>query len=149
MSNPETTTQEVKRKMKFTGKVVKTTLAGAVVDIGLDKPDADRAEAVQSVEDLRFGACKRRGPEMIRKTALLSGALTLHDAAVDADGSVRARGSVSHESSDDGRCWTSVERRNLAVGSDIEEKGTNLSPADNPTAFDLRNHFRRDRRAIG
>jgi len=29
---------DVKRKMKFTGKVVKTTLAGAVVDIGLEVP---------------------------------------------------------------------------------------------------------------
>lgn len=29
---------EIKRKMHFTGKVVKTTLAGAVIDIGLDKP---------------------------------------------------------------------------------------------------------------
>jgi ribosomal protein S1 len=29
---------EITRKMHFTGKVVKTTLAGAVVDIGLDKP---------------------------------------------------------------------------------------------------------------
>lgn len=29
---------ELKRKMKFTGKVVKTTLAGAVIDIGLEKP---------------------------------------------------------------------------------------------------------------
>lgn len=31
-------TPEIKRKMHFTGKVIKTTLAGAVVDIGLEKP---------------------------------------------------------------------------------------------------------------
>lgn len=37
MTNPEITTQEIKRKMHFTGKVVKTTLAGIIVDIGLDK----------------------------------------------------------------------------------------------------------------
>ena len=56
---------------------------------------------------------------------------------------------VCHESSDDGRCQPSVRRRGLAVGSDIAEKGTNLSPADNPIAFDLRNHLRCDRRAMG
>lgn len=37
MTNPEMTTEEIKRKMHFTGKVVKTTLAGIIVDIGLDK----------------------------------------------------------------------------------------------------------------
>lgn len=37
MTNPEIKTQEIKRKMHFTGKVVKTTLAGIIVDIGLDK----------------------------------------------------------------------------------------------------------------
>jgi len=37
MTNPEITTQEIKRKMHFTGKVVKTTLAGIIVDIGMDK----------------------------------------------------------------------------------------------------------------
>lgn len=37
MTNPEITTQEIKRKAHFTGKVVKTTLAGIIVDIGLDK----------------------------------------------------------------------------------------------------------------
>jgi len=31
-------TIEVKQKMHFTGKVVKIRLAGAVVDIGLEKP---------------------------------------------------------------------------------------------------------------
>ena len=86
---------------------------------------------------------------MIREPALLSGLLALHNAAVDADGSVRARGSVSHESSDDGRCPPSVGRRDFAIGSDIAEKDTNLSPADNPIAFDFRNHLGRDRRAIG
>jgi ribosomal protein S1 len=38
MENTETTTPEIKRKQQFTGKVIKTTLAGAVVDIGLKKP---------------------------------------------------------------------------------------------------------------
>lgn len=37
MTNAEITSQEVKRKMHFKGKVVKTTLAGIIVDIGLDK----------------------------------------------------------------------------------------------------------------
>ena len=32
------TTKDLKPKMKFTGKVLKTTLAGAVVDIGIGKP---------------------------------------------------------------------------------------------------------------
>lgn len=57
MSNSETTTQEIKRKMKFTGKVVKTTLAGAVVDIGLDKPGVVHIahmsdKAIKRVEDV-------------------------------------------------------------------------------------------------
>jgi ribosomal protein S1 len=57
MSNPETTTQEVKRKMQFTGKVVKTTLAGAVVDIGQPKPGVVHIahmgqKAVKRVEDV-------------------------------------------------------------------------------------------------
>jgi len=37
MTNAEITSQEIKRKMQFTGKVVKITLAGIIVDIGLDK----------------------------------------------------------------------------------------------------------------
>lgn len=37
MTNAEITSQEIKRKMHFVGKVVKTTLAGIIVDIGLDK----------------------------------------------------------------------------------------------------------------
>jgi ribosomal protein S1 len=37
MTNAEITTEELKRKMHFKGKVVKTTLAGIIVDIGLDK----------------------------------------------------------------------------------------------------------------
>jgi small subunit ribosomal protein S1 len=37
MTNAEITSQEVKRKMHFVGRVVKTTLAGIIVDIGLDK----------------------------------------------------------------------------------------------------------------
>lgn len=34
----EGTTKELKPKMKFTGKVLKTSLAGAVIDIGVGKP---------------------------------------------------------------------------------------------------------------
>jgi len=37
MTNAEITSQEIKRKMHFVGKVVKTTLAGIIVDIDLDK----------------------------------------------------------------------------------------------------------------
>lgn len=36
--NTETTSQDIRRKTKLSGKVLKTTLAGAIVDIGLDKP---------------------------------------------------------------------------------------------------------------
>lgn len=32
------TVNDVKRKMKFSGKVIKTSLAGALIEIGLDKP---------------------------------------------------------------------------------------------------------------
>lgn len=37
MENNSTVTQELKRKDKFSGKVIKTTIAGAVVDIGQKK----------------------------------------------------------------------------------------------------------------
>jgi len=37
MTNAEITSQEIKRKMHFIGKVVKTTLAGIIVDIGQEK----------------------------------------------------------------------------------------------------------------
>ncbi|MEJ2487017.1 MAG: S1 RNA-binding domain-containing protein [Anaerolineales bacterium] len=37
MTNAEITSQEIKRKMHFVGKVVKTTLAGIIVDVGLEK----------------------------------------------------------------------------------------------------------------
>jgi len=37
MTNTEATTQEIERKMQLIGKVVKTTLAGIIVDVGLDK----------------------------------------------------------------------------------------------------------------
>ncbi|MBI3160402.1 MAG: S1 RNA-binding domain-containing protein [Chloroflexi bacterium] len=52
-NTPEPTIQ---RKQRFTGKVVKATLAGAVVDIGLDKPGVVhisqlRSEPVKRVED--------------------------------------------------------------------------------------------------
>jgi len=50
-------TPELKRKMHFTGKVVKTTLAGAVIDIGLETPGVVhiahlRKEPVKRVEDV-------------------------------------------------------------------------------------------------
>jgi ribosomal protein S1 len=38
MADNETKNSEVKRKQQFKGKVVKTTLAGAVIDIGQEKP---------------------------------------------------------------------------------------------------------------
>jgi predicted RNA-binding protein with RPS1 domain len=48
---------EIKRKMKFTGKVIHTTLGGAVVDIGLEKPGIVhishlQEEPVNRVEDV-------------------------------------------------------------------------------------------------
>jgi small subunit ribosomal protein S1 len=52
---------EVKSKMHFTGKVLRTTLAGAVLDIGVGKPGvlhisqivgADPNEPVKRVEDV-------------------------------------------------------------------------------------------------
>lgn len=54
MDTPET--HELARKQHYTGKVVKTTLAGAVVDIGLDKPGVVhisqlRAEPVKRVDE--------------------------------------------------------------------------------------------------
>jgi small subunit ribosomal protein S1 len=39
---------DIKRKMHFTGKVVKTTLAGAVVDIGLETPGVVHISQLQS-----------------------------------------------------------------------------------------------------
>ena len=49
--------REVKRKMHFTGTVIKTTLAGALVDIGLEIPGVVhisqlRKEAVNKVDDV-------------------------------------------------------------------------------------------------
>lgn len=49
--------EELERKMKFTGKVVKTTLAGAIVDIGLETPGVVHIsqltkEPVKRVEDV-------------------------------------------------------------------------------------------------
>jgi predicted RNA-binding protein with RPS1 domain len=51
---------EIKQKMKFTGKVLKTTLAGAAIDIGAEKPamlhvsqlDSTSSEPILSVSDL-------------------------------------------------------------------------------------------------
>ncbi len=49
--------EEIQRKMHYTGKVVKTTLAGAIVDIGLDTPGVVHIsqltkESVNRVEDV-------------------------------------------------------------------------------------------------
>lgn len=49
--------EDLKRKQKFTGKVLKTTLAGAIIDIGLDVPGVVhisqlQTEAVKRVEDI-------------------------------------------------------------------------------------------------
>ncbi len=49
--------EEIKRKQQFTAKVLKTTLAGAIVDIGLDKPGIVhisniQKEPVKKVEDV-------------------------------------------------------------------------------------------------
>ena len=48
---------ELKRKQQFSGKVVKTTLAGAIVDVGLDKPGIVhisnlQKDPVKKVEDV-------------------------------------------------------------------------------------------------
>lgn len=52
-----TETQDIARKQRYTGKVIKTTLAGAVVNVGLDKPGVIhisqlRVEPVKRVEDI-------------------------------------------------------------------------------------------------
>jgi len=52
----QTPLSELKRKTKFTGKVIKTSLAGAIVDIGLEVPGVVhisqlRREPVHKVED--------------------------------------------------------------------------------------------------
>ena len=57
MTNSETTTQEIKRKMHLKGKVLKTTLAGIIVDVGLDKPGIVHIahmsqEPIKRVEDV-------------------------------------------------------------------------------------------------
>lgn len=49
--------KDIKRKMRFSGKVIKTTLAGAVVDIGLDNPgiihiSRMQKDPVKRVEDV-------------------------------------------------------------------------------------------------
>ena len=53
----QTATPEIQRKMKFKAKVLKTTLAGAIVDIGLDKPGIIHiaqlsTEPIKRVEDV-------------------------------------------------------------------------------------------------
>ena len=57
MTMNETSSQEIKRKMKFKGKVIKTTLAGIIVDVGLDKPGVVHisqmsTEPIKRVEDV-------------------------------------------------------------------------------------------------
>lgn len=57
MNNSETTVQEIKRKMHFKGKVLKTTLAGIIVDVGLEKPGVVHIahmseEPIKRVEDV-------------------------------------------------------------------------------------------------
>ena len=49
--------EDLKKKQKFTGKVLKTTLAGAIIDIGVDVPGVVhisqlQKEAVKRVEDI-------------------------------------------------------------------------------------------------
>jgi len=63
MENPvvlDSTTPEIKPKTKFTGKVLKTLLAGAVIDIGVGKPAvihvsqlvSPTSQAIKSVKDV-------------------------------------------------------------------------------------------------
>lgn len=56
-NQPATELSEIKRKTQYTGRVIKTTLAGAVVDIGLETPGVVhisqlQAEPVNRVEDV-------------------------------------------------------------------------------------------------
>lgn len=57
MTTNKTSSQEIERKMKFTGKVIKTTLAGIIVDVGLEKPGVVHisnmsTEQIKKVEDI-------------------------------------------------------------------------------------------------
>ena len=57
MTTNETSSQEIKRKMHFKAKVIKTTLAGIIVDAGLDKPGVVHIahmseEPIKRVEDV-------------------------------------------------------------------------------------------------
>ena len=57
MTTNETSSQEIKRKMHFKGKVIKTTIAGIIVDVGLDKPGVVHIahmsdEPIKRVEDV-------------------------------------------------------------------------------------------------
>ncbi len=62
MASPETKTPEIKRKMQFKGKVLKTTLAGVIVDVGMNKPGVVHIahmsdKPIKRVEDvLQIGA---------------------------------------------------------------------------------------------
>ena len=113
-----------------------------------DQPDADRFEPVKPVEDLRFSARKYRGMEVRRDCALLSGAPALDNSTVDANDAPRARSSIRKEGTHNGRGQPGVEGLDLAIGPDILEKRTNLSPADYPTVFDLSDQLSHDHRAI-
>jgi small subunit ribosomal protein S1 len=62
MENPvaaeKETTLELKPKMKFTGTVMKTTLAGAVVDIGVGKPAVIHVSQIESPDNLPIKSVK-------------------------------------------------------------------------------------------
>lgn len=57
MSDSKLASQKLERKTKLTGKVIKTTLAGIIVDVGLDKPGVVHiahmsADPIKRVEDV-------------------------------------------------------------------------------------------------
>jgi hypothetical protein len=95
-------------------------LTAYLVGRNWDRSDADRFEPVQPVQDLRFSARKYRGIEVRRDRALLSGAPTLDNSAVDANDTACAR--------------SSTERRApiMAAGSRMSRGAT--SPSD-PTSW--------------
>jgi len=62
MENPETagkkTAVELKPKMKFSGTVLKTTLAGAVVDIGVGRPAVIHISQIETPNDMPIKSVK-------------------------------------------------------------------------------------------
>ena len=56
--------EEIKRKQQFTGNVVKTTLAGAIVDIGLDKPGIVHISNIQKEPVKKVGDVLTAGQEV-------------------------------------------------------------------------------------